>query len=226
MRRKVLVGTLLLLTGVLLVTSGLGAARSAAAAAAASEQAALSQRVIRLHVVANSDSDADQDLKRTVRDAILDEITPLFTDMTTPAQAREAVQAAIPRIEAVAAATVAAHGYSYPVKAELGLSEFPGKAYGDTYLPAGEYTALKVMIGEAAGANWWCVLFPPLCFEDWATGVVREPKNYGATTVTVPRRQPAPALVDEERTRPVPVKARVAAWEWAKSRFHKGQAAQ
>jgi stage II sporulation protein R len=219
MRRKAILGALLLLVGCALVAGGFATRPAAAAGGMAQPQADLSRRVVRLHVVANSDSEADQELKRAVRDAILAEVTPLFMEATSQVEARKAVKAALPRMQAVAAAVVGDAGFTYTVRAELGQYDFPGKAYGETFLPAGRYTALKVLIGEAAGANWWCVLFPPMCFEDWSVGVVREPRpgSGGAATVNAPVR--APALVDESRTESVQVKPRIAAWEWAKARF-------
>jgi stage II sporulation protein R len=173
-------------------------------------------------VVANSDSDADQALKRAVRDAILEKVTPMFASLTTRAEAEAAIRTAIPEIEATAGRVIAANGQRYTVTAEVGQFDFPARSYGDYFVPAGKYTALKVLIGEAKGANWWCVLFPPMCFLDWSTGVVLEPKpgSNGTQTVTVPRKA-APALVDDEGGKPLPVKARFAVWEWAKAKLQR-----
>jgi stage II sporulation protein R len=181
--------------------------------AQATQTTLLQSQVIRLHVIANSDSDADQALKRAVRDAILAEVTPLFTAATTRDEARTAILAASPQITAAARRVIATSGSTYPIRLELGRASFPGKAYGAVYLPAGDYEALKVMIGSGQGANWWCVLFPPMCFLDWATGVVEEPKpgTNGQQTVTVHRRV---ALLDEESLKTARVEAHFAFLDW------------
>ena len=121
------------------------------------------------------------------------------------------------RTQDVAARVIREHGMAYPVAAELGQYDFPARFYGELFVPAGRYSALRVAIGQAAGANWWCVLFPPMCFLDWSSGVVLEPKpgSGGTQTVTVQR----PALVDEEAIAKAPVKARFAVVDWAKKKL-------
>ena len=129
-------------------------------------ESALSDNVLRLHVIANSDSDADQELKLKVRDKILQSSGGVFAKDCNIAEAKETVKANIAEIEKTARETVAENGYDYPVKVTFGKSDFPTKAYGKVTLPAGTYEALKVEVGEAKGKNWWCVMFPPLCFVD------------------------------------------------------------
>ncbi len=126
------------------------------------EQDDLAEKVIRLHVVANSDSEADQALKLKVRDAVLTEGSLRLTGLDRD-QAMEELDKALPELGQVAARTVAAEGYDYPVRVTLGPDAFPTKEYADFALPAGEYTALRVELGEGRGQNWWCVVFPPLC---------------------------------------------------------------
>ncbi len=126
------------------------------------EQDALAQKVIRLHVVANSDSAEDQALKLKVRDAVLQEGALRLTGLDRD-QALEALTQALPELGQVAADTVAGEGYDYPVRVTLGEDAFPTKRYQDFALPAGDYTALRVELGEGSGQNWWCVVFPPLC---------------------------------------------------------------
>lgn len=133
------------------------------------EQDALAEKVIRLHVVANSDSRQDQSLKLKVRDAVLQEGGLRLAGLDRE-QAMAALTEALPELGKVAAATVAAEGYDYPVRVTLGPDRFPTKEYEDFALPAGEYTALRVELGEGQGRNWWCVVFPPLCM-----GAVSEP---------------------------------------------------
>ena len=119
--------------------------------------------VLRLHVVANSDSPADQALKLKVRDAILRESGDLFAAAEDKARALRAAETALPAMEKTARRVVARQGVPYAVHVELGQSAFPTRTYGDVTLPAGVYDAVKVTLGSGAGHNWWCVMFPPLC---------------------------------------------------------------
>ena len=119
--------------------------------------------VLRLHVIANSDSEDDQNLKLLVRDAVLAEAQILLCDVYDRAKAEETVMQNIEILRSVAEKTVLDNGYDYPVAIELGKEEYPTKNYESCSFPAGEYTSLRILIGEAAGQNWWCVLFPPLC---------------------------------------------------------------
>lgn len=127
-------------------------------------QAALSDQVIRLHVLANSDSEADQALKLKVRDRVLGAASDYFAPGATLEETREVLTEHLADIAAAGADQVAEEGYQYPVTVSLEDNYwFPTKQYTDFALPAGEYTALRVVIGEGAGQNWWCVVFPPLC---------------------------------------------------------------
>lgn len=122
------------------------------------------QEVLRLHILANSDSEADQALKLRVRDAVLEETGGLFATAGTLEEAQAAALENLPAIEAAARRALAEAGSDAPVKAELTRMYFNTREYGeDTTLPAGEYQALRLSIGEARGRNWWCVMFPPLC---------------------------------------------------------------
>lgn len=128
------------------------------------QQSALSGKVIRLHVIANSDTDADQALKLQVRDRILEEAAGLFQSGATLDEAAQSIQAQLPALARAGEEVVRAQGYDYPVTASLEPDVwFPTKQYTDFALPAGSYTALRVVIGDGAGRNWWCVVFPPLC---------------------------------------------------------------
>lgn len=154
-------------------------------------QAEWADQVVRLHVLANSDSEADQALKLQVRDAVLAEMPTLFTKANSQSEALQVVKQHLPQLERLAKRVVTKAGSTYTVKASVGLFDFPDRTYGDVTLPAGPYEALRLEIGEAKGANWWCVLFPPLCFNDWTRGLVREakPGTGGAQTVTKARPQ-------------------------------------
>lgn len=127
-------------------------------------EAALANSVIRLHVLANSDSKEDQALKLKVRDRIIAEMEHMFDSSGDIDAARETVEQNIEAIREIAADEIQKNGYNYDVSVDLGMSEFPTKEYGSIVLPAGSYEALKINIGNAKGKNWWCVLFPPLCF--------------------------------------------------------------
>lgn len=127
-------------------------------------QAALADQVIRLHVLANSDSEADQALKLKVRDRVLETASDYFVPGATLEETRAVLTEHLADLAAAGADQVAQEGYRYPVTVSLEDNYwFPTKQYTDFALPAGEYTALRVVIGEGAGQNWWCVVFPPLC---------------------------------------------------------------
>ena len=119
--------------------------------------------VLRLHVLANSDSEEDQALKLKVRDAVLAETEVLLADVKTRDAAEDVLAASLPLIIAAAQKTVQENGASQEVTATLGEEQYPTREYEELAFPAGEYLSLRVMLGEAEGENWWCVLFPPLC---------------------------------------------------------------
>ena len=123
----------------------------------------LSGRLIRLHVIANSDDAADQELKLQVRDRVLQEAEAVLAGAGSREEAERALTAALPRLEDAAAREIAAQGAVFGVTASLERTAFPTRDYGTFALPAGEYTALRIVIGEGRGRNWWCVVFPPLC---------------------------------------------------------------
>lgn len=125
-----------------------------------------SEDLIRFHVLANSDSEEDQALKRAVRDAILEEVSPRLAESKSLEESRQILTGMRPEIEQIAQAVVWDWGKTYEVKTDYGYFTFPTKSYGSLVLPAGEYEAVRVLIGKAEGSNWWCVLFPPLCFVD------------------------------------------------------------
>jgi len=133
--------------------------------------------LIRFHVIANSDDPQDQFLKREVRDRLLAVMAPKLGEAISGDEAREIVKNNLSLIEAEAGKVLAAKGHPAPVKAMIGNYPFPTKAYGSLVLPAGSYVALRVIIGQGQGANWWCVLFPPLCFVDISKGSVTSGKT-------------------------------------------------
>jgi len=124
------------------------------------------EHLIRLHIVANSDCAVDQALKRKVRDEIIRQISPDFLGAQNIDTAREIARADLSIIKEIASREIMAEGKDYPVDVKLGSFNFPTKHYGPFMLPAGNYESVQVIIGSGSGTNWWCVLFPPLCFVD------------------------------------------------------------
>ncbi|WP_242215125.1 stage II sporulation protein R [Bacillus cereus group sp. BfR-BA-01383] len=129
------------------------------------------KEAVRLRILANSDSDKDQALKRKVRDEVKAQIDGWVADLTSFEEARKVIQSHIPEIEKTVANTLKREGSkeSFQVKFSKNV-KFPTKVYGNFIYPAGEYEAVLITIGEGEGANWWCVLFPPMCFLDFSSG--------------------------------------------------------
>ena len=123
----------------------------------------LQEKMIRLHVIANSDSDADQTLKLCVRDAVLCRAEDILRQSADMTESRARLRDSLPAIGDAAAQELAAQGSGYAVSVALEDTEFPRKTYDGFALPAGEYLALRVVIGAGEGRNWWCVVYPPLC---------------------------------------------------------------
>ena len=128
--------------------------------------------VFRLHVIANSDSVVDQNLKYKVRDALLDYMNSICSDVSSKEDAMNIASEHLEDFKAIAENVIYENNYTYPVSVEIGKYDFPTKNYGDVSIPAGIYDALRVKIGKASGKNWWCVMFPPLCFVDVSSGIV------------------------------------------------------
>lgn len=121
------------------------------------------ESVVRLHVLANSDTEEDQALKLRVRDEVLRVTEPLLAGCESREQAEQILERNADKIAAAAQAVVTEQGYDYPVSVLLGKEEYPTRNYENCCFPSGTYVSLRVCIGEAEGQNWWCVLFPPLC---------------------------------------------------------------
>ncbi len=126
-------------------------------------ETAIYDTVVRLHVVANSDSAEDQALKLKVRDSVIAAVNPAVKDCKSQAEAVSAIENIMPDIESAARAAIDEQGYSYPVSVKLSEEYYPTKTYETCAFPEGEYVSLRVLIGESEGQNWWCCLFPPLC---------------------------------------------------------------
>ncbi len=132
------------------------------------------ENLIRFHVLANSDSPEDQELKLKVRDKVIDAMAEELGKSKDVNETREILAANLGKIEEVAKEEIERNGESYGVRASLGEHKFPTKRYGNVVFPAGVYEALRIEIGKAKGQNWWCVMFPPLCFVDVKHGLTDE----------------------------------------------------
>lgn len=132
----------------------------------------ISEAVFRLHVIANSNTEEDQSLKLQVRDSLLEYMNNLCSNCSTKKEAITIVQEHKSDFKKIAEQTIKENGYNYSVKINVNNFYFPTKDYGDISLPAGLYDALRVEIGKAKGENWWCVMFPSLCFVDISSGIV------------------------------------------------------
>ncbi|MCR8850014.1 stage II sporulation protein R [Rossellomorea sp. SC111] len=137
---------------------------------AAQETMVIPEEAIRLRILANSDLDGDQNVKRLVRDEVNKEITKWVSTLTSQDEAKAVIKEGLPQLQKIAEDVVAAEGMDQSVKVEFGKVDFPTKLYGQYLYPAGEYEAVLITLGKGEGANWWCVLYPPLCFLDFSTG--------------------------------------------------------
>ncbi|MCL2351628.1 MAG: stage II sporulation protein R [Firmicutes bacterium] len=191
-------------------------------ARAYSEQAQkdIAENVIRFHVLANSDSAEDQALKIKIRDAILDKFGPGLQESASVGETRDYIRGSLGEISALANGVARENGFGYPVTARLSVDFFPTKSYGDLTLPAGDYEALRVEIGGARGHNWWCIMFPPLCYVDVT-------KNNGAQIPDAGRAELKKALTPGEYELltssggDVPVKIKFKIVEWWQNLLHR-----
>ena len=137
-------------------------------------QESIAEKVLRFHVIANSDSTEDQALKLKVRDAVGEEMAKVLLDARNRTDSETLVTENLCDIKETAEKIIAEAGYDYEVCAYIGDVDFPVKTYGDYTFPAGEYEALEVVIGDGAGKNWWCVMYPNMCFSGSVYEVVDE----------------------------------------------------
>lgn len=157
---------------------------------------------IRLRILANSNGDRDQEVKRAVRDAVNANISKWVADIADINEARELIQARLPEIRSIVTETLKKEGVEQTSEVKYGSNvSFPTKLYGNYIYPAGEYEAVLITIGEGKGANWWCVLFPPLCFLDFANG----------TSVA---KVKASEAVPKEKEEEEPVETKFFLFEW------------
>ncbi|MDQ0218521.1 stage II sporulation protein R [Peribacillus cavernae] len=147
-------------------------------AAKTEETVIIPKEAIRLRILANSDKKADQDVKRLIRDEVNQNITGWVEDLTSLKEAKKVIKSHLPDIQQTAEKIVDEQGIDQKVKVNFGKAEFPTKLYGQYLYPAGEYEAIVITLGKGEGANWWCVLFPPLCFLDFSNGTAVSKSPY------------------------------------------------
>ena len=131
-------------------------------------------KLIRFHVIANSDSEEDQNLKLKVRDEVISYLQPKLENSNSIEESEKIIKNEYKTLENISKKVISKNGYNYIVKVGLEYSNFPAKQYSSVVLPAGKYKALRIIIGEGKGKNWWCVMFPPLCFIDDQNGIIDE----------------------------------------------------
>ncbi|APH03373.1 stage II sporulation protein R [Bacillus weihaiensis] len=170
----------------------------------AEEPVVIPDEAIRLRILANSDSDEDQALKRKVRDEVNKEITKWVAELTSVEAARELIQSRLPEIEAIVEEVLIQENKQQTYSVDFDNVSFPTKLYGNFIYPAGEYEAILISLGEAKGANWWCVLFPPLCFLDFSNGEAvkaaesQEDQDTMGNSTTKTNEETASLVIDEE----------------------------
>lgn len=129
-------------------------------------------KLIRFHVIANSNTDEDQELKLKIRDEVIKYLQPKLQNSKSIQESEAIIKKEYSNLEEISKNIILENGYNYSVKVGIQYSNFPTKQYSNIVLPAGEYKALKIIIGKGEGKNWWCVMFPPLCFVDESNGVI------------------------------------------------------
>lgn len=137
-------------------------------------QPSIATKILRFHVIANSDSECDQAVKEDVRDAVGVYLQPLLEEAESLEETKQIVGKNIRSIIEISKKTLREKGYEYEVSARITTTEFPEKSYGSYTFPKGEYEALQIVIGEGSGQNWWCVLYPNMCFRGSVFEVVEE----------------------------------------------------
>lgn len=137
----------------------------------------IQNEIIRFHVLANSDTEEDQALKLKVRDKVVEEMYGKLSGCKNIDEARIVMLDNMDEVNSIAEKVIKENGYNYTVTSELSRENFPDKMYGDTLFPQGNYEAFRILIGEAKGQNWWCVMFPPLCFVDESKQAINTSKT-------------------------------------------------
>lgn len=167
------------------------------------------EKLIRFHVIANSDTDEDQELKLKVRDAVIAYLQPKLAKSSSIEESEAIIKDEYDELEKISKDIISENGYNYEVKVGITLSNFPAKQYSNIVLPAGEYKALKIVIGEGQGKNWWCVMFPPLCFVNEDNGVIDKETDEKLREVLTEEEYDLIAQKDKKESSKVKVKFKI-----------------
>ena len=167
------------------------------------------EKLIRFHVIANSDSDEDQNLKLKVRDAVIEYLQPKLMNSSSIEESEEIIKKEYVNLEKISKNIIEKNGYNYDVKVGIEYSNFPTKQYSNVVLPAGEYKALKIVIGSGQGKNWWCVMFPPLCFVDEEKGIIDKETDERLREVLTEEEYEMITQKDEDEVSRVKVKFKI-----------------
>ncbi|MCM3411556.1 stage II sporulation protein R [Metabacillus litoralis] len=188
--------------------------------ASTQEPVVIPDEAIRLRILANSNSDEDQELKRKVRDEVNKEITEWVAELTSVEAAEELIESRLPEIKNIVARVLKEENMEqeYTVDFDHDVS-FPTKLYGNFIYPAGEYEAILISLGEAKGANWWCVLFPPLCFLDFSNGEAVQAEETEKTNEANKTTEEVTSLVVDEEEDKQEVEVKFFLVEWFQGLF-------
>lgn len=167
-----------------------------------SVQKDIPDQAIRLRILANSDRPEDQWLKQKVRDEVIGEISTWADKPRTMAEARKMVKQNMPHFEKIVQQTINRYGYNHSFHVDFGMVPFPTKLYGTQVYPAGDYEALRITIGSGEGENWWCVLFPPLCFIDMSNGDAVNRENASFSSSVASTQTAYASLAKEKKEEP------------------------
>lgn len=188
MRKRIIITTIAIisLAAVIAAKNHASAISTSSTVHAADMQKSIAGKILRFHVLANSDSTADQNVKKQVRDAVGAYIEPYLLECENIEETRATVNDHMDEIIAVSKETLAENGFTYGASAELTHTDFPEKTYGDYTFPAGNYEALEITLGNGAGHNWWCVLYPNMCFRGSVYEVVDDDAKENLKEVLTP----------------------------------------
>lgn len=167
------------------------------------------EKLIRFHVLANSDAEEDQELKLKVRDTVISYLQPKLESSKSIEQSEEIIKSENDKIKEISENIIKESGYNYSVSVNLEYSNFPAKQYSSVVLPAGKYKALRIVIGEGKGKNWWCVMFPPLCFVDEQSGMIDEKTDKQLKSVLTEEEYDLIMGKDEEEVNNIKFKFRI-----------------
>ena len=149
-------------------------------------QPSIASKILRCHVLANSDAVCDQNVKEKVRDAVGIYLQPFLEEADSLEETKQIVQTQLEEVVDISEETLQKHGYDYDVTARIATVDFPEKSYGPYTFPKGEYEALQIVIGEGKGQNWWCVLYPNMCFKGSVFEVIEEEAEVALREVLSP----------------------------------------